>query len=652
VTRSNHPAPDHGWQATPGQPIPRAARQPAANGLLLVMVLLVWFSPLSIVAWPVGLAVILLQRRWHWWRFTLAALGWIAAVVLIVGPEQALRRHIFVPQHFWQYVAVHFGFGPPGTRVTVGQFLWDLITTQVWLAVPVGLLAASLSVWNAERAAGGAEWSPFIRRRQRIDQRRRDRRTARLVARPRDHKLATPALGIGLDGDLASWRQGRYVVPPAHLRGKAMAVVGAPGAGRTVTLLRLAYLAARAGRKVCFADCKGTDPTLVPGLIPAYLLGRPGARVGCWPDTAMDMWRGTPAQVQSRLLAIEQFTEPFYQRVASAGLRLALTAPDMPPVEGSDELLRRLDVDELMALWEGRPLQLKDIEAIGDHLPDARLRYADFFAALAGAFDRGAWSYEDVDLAVLTVPPLLSKSEADAAMRVVLEDYGHYATGRKPREGEDALLVLDEFSALASGVDSAINLAERVRDVGVQVVVAAQSVEGLGDHRQAPRLLASCAGGVIVHQCPDPERLLALAGQVRVLEHNWELDFYGPRGLAKARMGERPRVDPEAVRQAQPGEAWVIQAGQSIHLRVLAPPAVSPKPVELATTAPLADDTIPLPAQEPASVGIAAAVALAGRTIRRAGQRVGRRRERYGRLPSLGRRSWLPVPPLPGRGRR
>ena len=64
-----------------------------------------------------------------------------------------------------------------------------------------------------------------------------------------------------------------------------------------------------------------------------------------------------------------------------------------------------------------------------------------------------AGRYEDVDLAVLTVPTLLSKSEADAAMRVVLEDYGHYATGRKPREGEDALLVLDEFCALASGVD-------------------------------------------------------------------------------------------------------------------------------------------------------------------------------------------------------
>ena len=44
MTRSNHP-PGHGWQATPGQPIPRAARQPAANSLLLVMLLLVWISP-------------------------------------------------------------------------------------------------------------------------------------------------------------------------------------------------------------------------------------------------------------------------------------------------------------------------------------------------------------------------------------------------------------------------------------------------------------------------------------------------------------------------------------------------------------------------------------------------------------------------------
>ena len=201
-------------------------------------------------------------------------------------------------------------------------------------------------------------------------------------------------------------------------------------------------------------------------------------------------------------------------------------------------------------------------------------------------------------------------------------------------------------------MDSAINLAERVRDVGVQVVVAAQSVEGLGDHRQAPRLLASCAGGIVVHQCPDPERLLALAGMVRTLEHNWELDHYGPRGLAKARMGDRPRIDPEQVRQAQPGEAWVIQAGQSIHLRVLPPPAVAPEPVELAATLPLADDTMPLPGRG-AGAGRDRRRRRPGRSGRPPGWPAGRPAAGAGgRLPSPARRPWLVGRPLPGRGRR
>jgi hypothetical protein len=639
----------------PWQPTPRAAHQPSPSGLGLAVILLFWFSPLSLGVWLVGQLVILAQKRWHWHRFALGALAYLTYVLAVIGPQAALRRHFYVHQHFWQYLALVLGFGPPGTNLSVWQVARDAILTQLWLGVPVGILAAALAVYFAEHAAGGAEWSPLVRRRRLVDQRAQDRKVNRLLANQRDHKLDAPVLGIALDGDLPSWVQGRYVVPPAHLTGKAMAIVGAPGAGKTITTLRLAYVAGRMGRKVCFADCKGTDPTLVPALVNAYRLGNPQARIGRWPATAMDMWRGTPTQVQSRLLSVERFTEPFYQRVASAGLRLALTAPDMPPVDGSDELLRRLDADELAALWEGHPLELKDVEVIGEHLPGARLRYADFFAALAGAFDRGTWSYEDVDLAVLTVPTLLSKAEADAAMRVVLEDYGHYATGRKPRTGEDAVLILDEFSALASGVDAAINLAERVRDVGVQVVVAAQSVEGLGNQHQAPRLLASCAGGVVVHQCPDPERLLALAGTVRDVEHNWEVDRWGPRGVAKARMRDRARVDAELVRAAAPGEAWVIQAGHAMHLRVLPPPAVPPDVVDPAASLPLGEqDTRPLTVvPDPASGRIAAAVARTTRKVRRAAQRASRRRQRPGRqpgrTPAWRRFGWRPAP---ARGRR
>jgi len=438
--------------------IPRAARQPSVGGVFWAILVLFWFSPISLLSWLLAQLVVARQTRWHWHRVALAAVVWIGGVLLVSRPVAAVRRHFWVAQHFWQYLSLYLGFGPKGSRIGIGDFLRDLLVTQWWLAVPVGVLAAAVTLYLAERAAGGAEWDPHVQRRLLVDRRARDRKVARLLADPREHRLAVPPLGVALDGDLPAWVQGRYVVPPVFLRGKAMAVVGAPGAGKTVTLCRLVYIAACQGLKVCFADCKGTDPTLVLALVNAYRLGNPAARIGRWPQTPMDMWRGTPSQVQSRLLAVEEFREPFYERVASAGLRLALSAPDAPRVQSSEELLDRLDTDELADLWQGRASELRDIAEIGEHLGGARLRYADFFAALGGAFDRGTWSFEDVDLAVLTVPTLLSKAEADAAMRIVLEDYGHYATGRKPREGEDALLILDEFSALASGVDSAINL--------------------------------------------------------------------------------------------------------------------------------------------------------------------------------------------------
>lgn len=551
--------------------MPRSPRELRVRGLLTAVLVLLWFSPLTLVTWIAAQWGIARQLRWQWQRFALVAAAALVTVVAVLGPAEAARLHFHVPAHFWEYAALYLGFGPDPTPSPFLLF-GDLLATQAWLGIPLGVLAGAITIGVQERAAGGAEWHPLVQRRKLVDQRATERRVTRLLAHPDEDRPGGPPLGVAIEGDLAAWRDGNYAILPPGLRGKGMAVIGAPGSGKTVTLLRLAYIAGVMGRKVAFADCKGTDPNLVPQLIAAYLLGRPDARIGLWPAAPMDMWRGTPPQIVSRLLAVETFTEPWYQRVASATLRLALTAPDLPPVRSSEELLARLDADELRQLWHGRPIQERDVKAVAEGVGGVRLRYADFFGALAGAFDRGQWSFEDVDLAVLTVPTLLSKAEADAAMRVVLEDYGHYATGRKPREGEDALLIVDEFSALQGGVDAAINLAERVRDVGVQVVVAAQSVQGLGSERQAARLLAACSGGVIVHQTADPEPLLNLAGNVREVEHQWSLDEHGASGTSKARMRERPRVDPEQVRAAVPGEAWAIQAGRSLHLRVLRPP--------------------------------------------------------------------------------
>jgi hypothetical protein len=138
--------------------------------------------------------------------------------------------------------------------------------------------------------------------------------------------------------------------------------------------------------------------------------------------------------------------------------------------------------------------------------------------------------------------------------------------------GDDALLVLDEFSAVQGGTDQAIHLAERLRDVGVLVILGAQSPEGLGDERQQWRLLHTIGGGLVLHQLADPDRLIQLAGTVRVPEQTWQLDGWGPAGQARVHMSDRPRVDPNQVRQLQPGEAFLIQAGRAIKLSVLQAP--------------------------------------------------------------------------------
>jgi hypothetical protein len=65
---------------------------------------------------------------------------------------------------------------------------------------------------------------------------------------------------------------------------------------------------------------------------------------------------------------------------------------------------------------------------------------------------------------------------------------------------------------------------------------------------------------------------VGLAGTVRTAEQAWQLDPWGPAGQARVHMAERPRVDPNQVRQLHPGEAFLIQAGRAVKLSILQAP--------------------------------------------------------------------------------
>jgi hypothetical protein len=563
----------------PASTYPRAARRTSCLGVFLLLVVLWTFSVVALVTYLVTRSAIVRQVRFAWWAVLLAALSLLAIEIAIFeatgdGLADLLRLHI----HPWWLLAHGYGTGPLLT--------WPLtiFACQAPLGVPTGVMVGALGVARGERLAAGAEWNPYSQRQAMVAEVHAARQVARATRRHHEptNPARTPALGLAYPGgDLYGWlrKRGRVseVVIPQREQRLSMAVLGIPGSGKTFTLLRRVWIAARAGMRVVFLDCKGTDPSLAWQVTCAYRLANPRAIVGYWPAQPLDLWRGDGMAIANRLLAVEDWAAEgggvYYRRMATLAIQLACTPPSGPP-RNSQDFLRRLDLRKLQALWRNDETAQADLEQLAADptvMAGVRGRYSAFFRALQGKAD-GCWGLEDVDLAVLTIPTIASRSDADAAIRLLLEDVGHFATKRKARIGDDVLLVLDEFSAVQGGTEQAIHLAERLRDVSVPVVFGAQSPEGLGDERQQWRLLHTVGGGLVLHQLPDPDRLIELAGTVRVAEQAWQLDPWGPAGQARVHMADRPRVDPNQVRQLHPGEAFLVHGGRAVKLSVLQAP--------------------------------------------------------------------------------
>jgi len=469
-----------------------------------------------------------------------------------------------------------FHFGSVALAVTGQMDRLSALALSAWFGLPFGVALGAVYVGLAEHWTGGAEWHPIEQRRRVVNESRAAEKRRAIISDQKRWAMARSLpLGVVHDGDLTGWIDDEFVVLPPD-RFPAMGLLGGSGSGKTVTAERCVSIWAKAGRKVVFADFKGSDPELPERVVAAYKAQQPDAVVALWPAQPLDMWRGSPVEIANRLMQVQDFSEPFYKGVAETVIRLIMHAPDVDgrgPVRDSAEFLRRMSQDYLTRAWEGRPEVAEDLAAVTTDprtLYGVRLRYSGFFSALAGRLDHG-FSFEDVDLAILTVPTLAQRSDAMATARMVLADFAAYCLSRKPRVGEDVTFIVDEFSAVTEAAPMVIDLAERVRDVGGQVVVSVQSYEGLGsDDAERRRMRDALApGGLVVHRLADPDEVLSTAGTVRAVEQSWQLGDGGISGMGSAKMTHKMRVDPDAVRQAKTGEAWIVTRGKAVHMTVL-----------------------------------------------------------------------------------
>ena len=368
-------------------------------------------------------------------------------------------------------------------------------------------------------------------------------------------------LGRASDGDLMMAGAGGYAVYPKDLLELHAVVIGASGSGKTEGLLRFAYLAAKVyGYRVIFLDAKGERKTAARF---AAVMDQAGAkRVALFPLEAYNGWRGDGTALINRLMQIEDYTEPFYQKLAKDYLQLVCSAPGGPP-RSSVQLLERLWIPKLKQLYEGDRRQPDTEDFDKGQVQGIRKRYRGFFNALNGKLD-GAWAFEDVDAAYLLLDGLALKEETNSLARYFVEDFAHFVVHRRKNDPRPVLLIGDEFSAVSGSTDIA-NLYERVRSYNVAVITASQSYEGLG--RDVERILDAASGGIFLFRTDKPDNVIDRAGTRHSMARSFQmrqpdpLSQSRPTGSATLHEREIPNIDPNWVRKLPKGQCFLIAQG-------------------------------------------------------------------------------------------
>jgi conjugal transfer pilus assembly protein TraD len=422
---------------------------------------------------------------------------------------------------------------------------------------------------------------------------------------------AALAIAISVAREVVSRRAARAPAPPgaivlgADQAGSPMLlsdrqlsahglIVGASGAGKSTTLLKILTDQIRRGRPVVAIDMKGSQLFARELAVAAAAAGR---RFRLWSPDGPGLWNplqhGNATELKDKLIATERFTEPHYQRAAERYVQtvlqvLAHARPERAPT--LDDLVRLMDPRRLPSMLRGLPRPFA--ERVQDYLsgltPDqhsavrglgTRLAilteshsgpYLSPGAAPRMAIDiREALSGPDVVLFSLNSSKYgkLASQLGTLAIQDLVSAAGHRIEQAGDPNGTGsrglAFIGIDEFSAL--GADHVISLLARGREADMSVLVATQELVDLD--RAAPGLRDQVIGNTavkIAHRQDVPSSAQIIAQMVGT-EKTWEetrqiggrlLGYDTGRGTS--RQVEQFIIHPNQIKTLPTGDAVVI----------------------------------------------------------------------------------------------
>jgi Cdc6-like AAA superfamily ATPase len=518
-------------------------------------------ATISLPAMVLALGLIPLARSRRLAVFVLAVVGLGLTVLLwsrITGQMEAALAAVRRAGGFWE---------DPGRALKAA---WPHV--RAWWAMALGLAPAVAFAVELFRPRSVEELRDREQRRTERLRNRRERRARRAagIRRP-ERKPAGFELGRHLEGDrLLPTSRGRVTMPLAQLE-KTVLVIGAPGSGKTETVLRLAQGVATSSDWCVFViDAKGDRHTQQRF---AGLMRHAGRRPCLFPDRPYDGWRGSPREIAGRLVQLIDWADEgggtYYRDLSVNLVRAACNAPSGPP-RSSHDLLRRLDRNTLTDLWAGDERAAAISEFKPEHFDSARQRYAAFFDATEGQLD-GDWAFDDTDCGYLLLNELLYGEETSELGRFLVEEFKQYLAARN-QQGRQVLLIIDEFSAIADG-ERVARMIEVVRSHGAAVVLAPQAYDGMGGEQASARIL-NAAHTILLHAVPDPEPIVKAAGTRLVVEQSLQHEAGVSTDLGSSRQQHQLKADPNEVRRLRTGMCFALGNGKAQKLQIVAAPKV------------------------------------------------------------------------------
>jgi conjugal transfer pilus assembly protein TraD len=388
------------------------------------------------------------------------------------------------------------------------------------------------------------------------------------------------ALGKTSRGD-ACW------IPMGQDTGVHSMVLGATGAGKTVTQAAIAQAYIRAGKAAVIVDPKG-DPDLLKTV--RGTANEMGVPFRFWspggPSVYNPLARGNPTEIADKALAAHEWSEPHYELATQRFLGIVIStmeaAGEWPPTLAS--LVDRMDLRRLHSL--AHEVGGQTAQRVGSYITGLSDRGRD---DLGGGRDRlailaesshGHWlephgDEEDViDLASALQQPeviyfLVDSDRYPAASKLLsaalIVDLVNLSSSPQAVGG---LLMLDEFAAIAAPQVS--RLLARARHAGLSLMLGAQSLADLrsAEIGSGPATLVeqviSNVEFVVAHRVADPDSAELLA-RVAGTRPGWAMtQRVGGPGLLVARTeGTRTRdrefvIGPDEFKRLAVGQAIVI----------------------------------------------------------------------------------------------